>query len=112
MKEDIQTVINSIQIKQEQIRFDLEVLALWAHAEKTTGHTHETIKAFTFRPEFLTVEQRIENSHRAVRRSPSAYCDKNWHNALRLRNGDVVRMPGIKRPIPPSWMPTDVKVEI
>lgn len=106
---EAQTIIDTIQVKREQQRFDLEVLALWAHAEETTGYTHEQIRTFTFRPEFLTAEEKkADKQHFRLHRKPK-YCDKNWHNALRLRDECVVAMPGIQRPIPPCWTNSSVE---
>lgn len=92
----------------EQQAFDLRVLQLWAHA-KAAGHTAEAIRAFTFRHEYLTDTEKDANRSCWWRARPPAYCDKNWHNALRLHNGDVVAMPGIERPIPPEWLPSLAK---
>lgn len=104
--------ISTMDIRLAQQAFDIAVLGLWAHAKKTTGHTHETIRAFTFRPEFLTPEQKRENQQAARYRKPPVYCDKNWHNALRLRDETVIGMPGIKRPILPAWFNTEVRKRI
>jgi hypothetical protein len=93
----------------EQRMFDLRVLQLWLHVDEHTEYKPEQVKSFTFRTEFLTKEQRKRNSREALAHSAPVYCDKNWHNALRLRSGEVVEMPGIVRPIPPGWMPTSVE---
>jgi hypothetical protein len=100
----IQVVLDSIEKARERQAFDLSVLALWAHAEDTTGMSWEDVKTFTFRPEYLTKEQATENKRRAIRRAPPVYCAKNWHNCLRLKSGDLISMPGISRPIPPGWL--------
>lgn len=92
----------------EQQAFDLRVLQLWVHA-KETGHAAEDIRAFTFRDTYLTDTEKKENQTASRLRRPPTFCDKNWHNALRLHSGDVVTMPGIARPIPPEWMPSSVK---
>lgn len=98
----------SIRLREQQI-FDIRVLQLWAHVDEHTEHKPEQVKSFTYRPEFLTKEQRKRNSRKALAHSAPAYCAKNWHNAIRLRSGEVVEMPGIARPIPPGWMPTSVE---
>ena len=103
------TSIDTLQVKLAQQAFDIAVLALWAHAKQSTGHTHETIKAFTFRPEWLTKEQQKENKDAARLRKPPVYCDKNWHNALRLSSGDLIQMEGVARPVPPSWLASEAK---
>lgn len=106
---DIQTTIDTLQVKLDQQKFDLAVLALWDHAERCTGKTYPEIKAFTFRPEYLTKEQARENRKLKARGSVPRYCHKNWHNCVRLANGDLLGMEGIARPIPPDWMKTGVK---
>lgn len=104
--------IDTLQIKMEQRDFDLAVLKLWLHARETTGKTEDDIRAFTFRPEFLTLQEKIENSHAAAKGRPAVYCDKNWHNALRLKDESVIAMPGISRPIPPAWMAASARVTL
>jgi len=104
-----QTVIDTIQINRERQRFDFEVFALWVHAREKTGYTDEQIKTFTFRPEFLTEEEKKANERYFRLHRKPLYCDKNWHNALRLRDECVVAMPGVQRPIPPGWMNSSVE---
>ena len=99
---NVQTVIDTIQMKREQQRFDLEVLALWTHLEKETEYTHEDVRAFTYCPAFHTKEEKAEQRRCQRARVAPKYCDKNWHNAVRLRTGDLVPMPGFKRPTPPE----------
>jgi len=101
---EIQRTLTKIEALREQQRFDLEVLGLWAHAEEFTGHTHETIRAFTFRPDFLTKEQKRE-----MRTHPKKYTDKNWHNAIRLKDETLIPMPGIPRPAPPDTTKVEVR---
>jgi hypothetical protein len=100
----VQVVLDSIERARERQTFDLAVLALWAHAEDTTGVSWEDVKTFTFRPEYLTKEQDRENKRLSHRHQPPAHCAKNWHNCLRLKSGDLISMPGISRPIPPGWL--------
>lgn len=97
------------QKKLAERDFDLAVLHLWVHAENSTGRTWKDIKAFTFRPEFLTKEEKRENDDHFRRHRKPLYCDKNWHNCVRLVEGGLMRIPGIKRPTPPEWMQADVK---
>lgn len=100
--------IDRVKRHGEQVAFDAEVLRLWARA-KEAGFTPEQVKAFTFRFEYLTNEQKEKNRDALRYRKPPVYCDKNWHNALRLCSGRIVSMPGITRPTPPGWMPTSVE---
>lgn len=109
---EIKELLARIDTLTERQRFDIAVLALWAHAKETTGHTHETIRAFTFRKEYLTQEQSRANKVASRQRKPPVYCDKNWHNALRLKNNSVVSMPGVTRPSPPADLPASAKVVI
>jgi hypothetical protein len=101
-------ITEGIRLREQQI-FDMKLLHLWAWVEEKTEYKPEQVKSFTYRPEFLTKEQRKRNSRAALAHSAPGYCDKNWHNALRLRSGEIVEMPGIVRPIPPGWMPTSVE---
>jgi hypothetical protein len=104
----IQVRLDSINALRERQRFDLEVLGLWAHA-LTIGKTHDDIRTFTFRPEFLTDEEAKENKRASIRNRPPVYCSKNWHNCVRLNSGELVSMPGIKRPIPPPDTKSDAR---
>lgn len=108
---EVQTRLESLERLGEERAFLLKVLGLWEHA-KEAGYTSEEIRAFTFRPEWLTKEQKRENQRRASRRSAPAYCDKNWHNALRLKSGDLVKIPGIARPIPPEWYNSEARARL
>ena len=104
--------LDTLQVKLQQQAFDVSVLVLWSHAKLHTGLTDEDIRAFTFRPEYLTPEEMVKNKRASFASKPPVYCDKNWHNALRLHDDRVVSMPGILRPIPPSWTPTQLQVKL
>ena len=105
----VQVVLDSIERARERQAFDLAVLALWAHAEDTTGMSWEDVKTFTFRPEFLLPEEAKANRRKANVHKPPVYCAKNWHNCLRLKSGDLISMPGISRPTPPEWLETSAR---
>jgi len=105
---NVHTTLDGIQKKLQQQSFDVSVLALWSHAKATTGLTEDDIRAFTFRPEFLTPEEAKKNKDAKFATKPPVYCDKNWHNALRLHDESLVPMPGITRPTPPAWIGTSV----
>ena len=92
----MKTEIGRIKKLNEERIYLLEVLELWAHAKNDISKEPHEIKAFTFRPEFLTDEQKRENGRKKIR-----YNDKNWHNAVRLHNGKLIKMSGIKRPVKP-----------
>lgn len=105
----VQVVLTSLDRAHEQRAFDLKVLALWAHATTATGKTSDEIKSFTFRPEHLTPEESKRNRRMAYSNKPPVYCSKNWHNCVRLVTGDLVGMPGIKRPTPPEWLASEAR---
>jgi hypothetical protein len=101
-------ITEGIRLREQQV-FDVRLLLLWEHVQRLTEYKPEQVKAFTYRPEFLTKEEQKENRSAARLYRKPKYCDKNWHNAIRLRSGEVASMPGIARPIPPGWMPTSVE---
>ena len=111
---DVKTVLTQLDRACETKQFYIKVLGLWAHLEETTGLTHEDVRAFTFRPEYLTPQQRNANRvAAAVYGKPPVYCDKNWHNCVRLREqhmGDLREIPGIARPIPPEHLKADARI--
>jgi hypothetical protein len=80
-------------------RYWVQVLGLWAHANKA-GFESDQVKAFTFRPEFLS---------RPEKRMKPVPNDLTHHNALRLVNGDLVCIPLIKRPEPPETIKCSVR---
>jgi hypothetical protein len=108
----MQTTLNTLQMKLEQQAFDVAVLNLWAHAKTHTGLEAEEVRAFTFRSDFLTKEEQKKNKGAKWTSKPPVYCDKNWHNALRLIDGRLIAMSGIARPIPPAWTPTQLQVKL
>ena len=101
--------LDKIGNTRAEMDFNLSVLRLWEHAQKTIGKDPRDIKAFSFRPEFLSQSEKRQNNIAAAKRKPPVYCDKNWHNCVRLKVGDLLKMPGIKRPIPPSHTPSEAK---
>ena len=110
---EVQTVLDHLEQLGESRKFYIKLLRLWAHLEETTGLTHEEVRAFTFRPEHLTKYEKAENYLASRDRRPPVYCEKNWHNCVRLKDtGDIVPMPGIARPIPPEHMASKAEVVV
>jgi hypothetical protein len=112
IKRSMRTVIDTLQIQLAQQSFDLAVLALWEHATEYLDLTPESIRAFTFRPEHLTGEEQKANRSASYASKPPVYCDKNWHNCVRLIDDRLFAIPGIARPIPPEWTPTQLQVRL
>lgn len=99
--------MSKLQEKLAEQKYYAEVLGLWAHAAKA-GYPSESVRAFTYRPEFLTMtEQRdIRQALRSGRKAP--YSDLTHHNALRLVDDSVVPIPLIERPTPPGHMKVSI----
>jgi len=108
----LQSTIDTLQVNLQQQAFDVAVLNLWAHASAHTRLEADAIHAFTFRPENLTEEEKKKNRLARQCGKPPVYCDKNWHNTLRLKDDRLVWMPGIARPIPPGWTPAEAKAKL
>lgn len=109
---NVTTKLESIEARLEEQKFYCKVLRLWDHLETTTGKTHKDVRSFTFRPEFLTPEEKKENDRARRKHLPPVYCDKNWHNCVRLKSGELMSMPGIARPIPPETMKSSIRATV
>lgn len=94
--------MSTLQEKLAEQRYYVELLELWSHA-KAAGYSHEVVRAFTFRPEFLTKEEKVKEA-RAKRRGVRLYSDLTHHNALRLKDDSIVPIPLVGRPEPPDHM--------
>lgn len=77
----------------------LDVLALWEVAKKA-GYNPSDVKAFSFRPEFLSYSERRENQIQRARNQRDKYVQVDWHNCVRLNNGELKQIPRTKRPKP------------
>ena len=99
--------MSKLQEKLAEKAYYVAVLELWAHAAKA-GYPSESIRAFTYRPEFLNMEEAEKVSRAKVRRLPVPYSDLTHHNALRLVDDSVVPMPLIARPTPPGHMKVSI----
>lgn len=79
----------------------LDVLALWGVA-KQAGYEPEEVKAFSFRPEFLTFEQKKESRQHYRLHRRDKYGDSEYHNCVRLHTGELKPIPITKRPKKPD----------
>ena len=91
-----------LQEKLAEQKYYAEVLELWAHAA-AAGYSHEDVRAFTFRPEFLTKEEKVKEA-RDRRQGVRRYTSLTHHNALRLKDDSIVQIPLVARPTPPDHM--------
>jgi hypothetical protein len=92
-------VLASMAEKGRERDYLLQVLGLWGWVAKTLGYTPEQVKAFSFRPEFLTREERRADIRRKNRGIAPLYTQALWHNCVRLHTGELKPMPLIKRPL-------------
>jgi len=90
---NIDDLLDSLKAHSSEQQYLMDVLALWRHAEKA-GFNDEDIKAFTFRPQFLTREEEKELGRP---RGDQRACDTHF-NAVRLKNGDLKQIPLYPRP--------------
>lgn len=93
-------VIARIERHTAERQYLLDCLKVW-DAAKQAGYEPDEVKAFSFRDEFLTKEQKMENRrhYRYQRANPYNGCD--WHNCARLTTGELVPIPIVKRPVKP-----------
>jgi hypothetical protein len=89
----IDELLESTRRLSEERTFLLEVLALWQHAEKA-GFPANLIKAFTFRPQFLS---RAECKKMKRHYGSNLPC-LTYFNCARLKSGDLVEIPLYPRP--------------
>ena len=97
-------IIKRMEAWNAERQYLLDCLKVWDAASEA-GYSSDEVKAFSFRPEFLTKEQRRENfNHRRGRPAgykTEPYRQDIWHNCARLTNGDLVPIPIVKRPVKP-----------
>lgn len=72
----------------------LEILNLWAVAEEA-GYKPCEIKVFTFRDEFLSRDEKRQFS---AFRGGNRLKQNNYHNCVKLTNGDLKPIPLTKKP--------------
>lgn len=107
---EVQTVLDNLDRLLEEKQFWLKVLGLW-NVAKEAGYPSEQVKAFTFRDEFLTKEEKREQRRSRVT-GKIKYSGNTHHNALRLVDDSVVQIPLVKRPEPPDHMNCSLKESI
>ncbi len=88
---------DKIRDKCRERDYLLDVLDLWDVATKA-GFKVEDVKAFTFRPTFLAPNQKDEDQASWQRHRRSIYNASEWHNCVRLNNGDLRPIPLTRRP--------------
>ena len=90
---NIDDLLDSLRSHSAEQQYLMDVLALWRHAAKA-GYSDEEIKAFSFRPQFLTVEEEWRLGRSLWDQEP---CDTHF-NCVRLKNGDLKQIPLYPRP--------------
>lgn len=97
----IETNLEQLDILLAEKRFWIKVAGVWAHVAKYLGRdTQEEVRSFTFRPTYLTEEEKQMNP------VPTA---ATHHNAVRLKNGIMMEIPLIEKPVIPPWMNVTLK---
>ena len=96
-------IINGLGEALAEKSFRLQVVRLYA-AALISGYDHEHIQTFTFSKRFLNMDQVSEN-HRTIQDGKNPpYSDALYHNAVRLKSGDLAEIPLTRRPEPPAHM--------
>ncbi len=90
-------VIKSLQEKLKEQAHLLGVLKVW-QAAKDSGYHPDRIKAFTFREDFLDADQTRANVKAGLRHQMKPYTADKYHNAARLRTGELVPINLVERP--------------
>lgn len=89
-------VINRIREKGTERDYLLDILELWEVA-RVAGYESDDVKAFSFRPEFLTPGEQRTNRERSRFNSPVVE-QRGFHNCVRLVTGELKPIPLTKRP--------------
>lgn len=90
-------LIAGMKSKVREQCYLLDILDLWAVA-KEAGFESQDVKSFTFRPEFMTPEQKQEDRESHRKHRYDKYNSSNWHNCVRLKDGTLKSIPMTKRP--------------
>lgn len=87
--------MSTLQDKIKEQAYYVEVLGLW-QVVRDAGITIADVKTFTFRPEFLTREQKRQLclASYAAQRDVS----KHWHNCVRMKDDTLKPIPLTARP--------------
>ncbi len=89
--------LDRVRERGRERNYLLDVLAVWDVAKKA-GYDASDVKAFSFRPEFLTASERRENQRHRTYKQRDKYVDADWHNCVRLNTGELKQIPRTKRP--------------
>lgn len=101
-------VIARIEAAKAEQQYLLDCLKVW-DAAKQAGYEPDEVKAFSFRDEFLTKDQKAENRRHGRYQRAHPYNGYDWHNCARLTNGELVPIPIVKRPVKPLDKSADGK---
>jgi hypothetical protein len=86
----------------ERARYNKELLALWDHVEIYLGEEGvKEVVAFTWRDAYLDTEL-VDNDIADEYGVSRPYSSYSHLNAVRLKNGDVIPMPIIAKPVIPE----------
>ena len=85
--------LNSLEEKYTEQKYLLDQMLLWRHTAKA-GYPSDTVKAFSFRPDFLT-----EKQCRFLKRKlwDKSACSTHF-NCVRLLTGELKEIPLYPRP--------------
>ena len=99
----VQTNLDALDRALEEKAFNMQVLRLWA-AAREAGYPPETVATFTFSDAFLNKELREVNERQKAQRKNPVYSGARYHNAVRLKSGDIAEIELMRRPEPPAHM--------
>jgi hypothetical protein len=89
----VPSLLDKILAQHNEQAIMLNTLKLWEHAE-VSGYTCTEVRAFTFRPDFLSISDRKELK-RAI--GDRGACTTHF-NCVRLHDGCLRRIPLVPRP--------------
>ena len=89
-------LIAELRKKDQERGCLIDILELWDVA-KRAGYDSSDIKSFSFRPQFVTGNDRRRLTITGDLH-PSQRPDQHWHNCVRLHNGDLKSIPLTPRP--------------
>lgn len=98
MGEDMTAIIDRMRKANQSRDYLLQVLALWDAAQKA-GFDPSEVKAFTFRTEFLSKEEKPQFALKTActYRRPTLEAS-DYHNCVRLHTGELMPIPLTKKP--------------
>ena len=97
-RQTVLELIDSIRAKKTEQAYLLDCLALW-HVAKEAGYDAHEVKAFSFRPEFLTLKQKRQHRRaKRLRASDRLIEQDKYHNCVRFHTGELNPIPLTERP--------------